>query len=151
MDIATSITAPSEAIRMPLTNRPLMRMPRSEARRISSSASVRLNPLSGEISPQSAANSPAAATPPMQPSVAQSVFLLRPVSRMREAAVVSATMPIAVRIGSAPRRSIGIRMNQTLASVYARPSSAISPFRRPITTSSSANTAISPSSTGVRL
>ena len=107
MDMATSMTAPSEAMRMPLTNRPLIFSPRSDARRTSSSASGRLKPLSGDIDPHRAAKMPATATPPMQPSVAQSVLRLKPFRNRSEAAVVSATSTTVTTTGCAPRRIMG--------------------------------------------
>ena len=117
MDMATSITAPREATRIPLTKRPLICSPWSAARSTSSSASGRLKPLMGEMVPAAAAKSPAAATPPTQPSVAQRVLRLRPVSSSREAAVVRATMTTVTKTGSAPRRIMGTRINQRQARV----------------------------------
>ena len=117
MDIATSITAPREAIRMPLTSSPLMCSFESPARSTSSSASDRLKPFNGEMVPARPAKIPAAATPPTQPSVAHSVLRLKPVSRRRDAAVVSATTPMETRIGSAPRRIRGTSRYHRQASV----------------------------------
>ena len=105
--MATSMTAPSDAIRIPLTNNPLMWISRSSDRSTSSSASDILKPFSGEITQNSAANRPAAATPPTHPSVAQSVFLLIPVRSSSEAPVVSTTIRMVIQTGSAPRRIIG--------------------------------------------
>ena len=73
--------------------------------------------MMGETVPAAAAKSPAAATPPTQPSVAQRVLRLRPVSSSREAAVVRATMTTVTKTGSAPRRIMGTRINQRQARV----------------------------------
>ena len=117
MDMATSMTAPREAMRMPLIKRPRISSGCSPARSTKSSASPILNPLMGVILPTIQAKRPAAATPQIQPRPAHRVFRVNPVSSSSEAAAVSAATATAAGMGGAPRSTMGISRNQTPAKV----------------------------------
>ena len=150
IDMATSITAPKEAIRIPANKSSPTCRELTSLMLIRVSISVTLYPEIWASSPNTQAISPAAVTPPNVPSTDDTVFLVAPPTKYMVTAVVRATTSTAAKNGEHPRYKSGKNSHKMQQNVKISPKADRNPFLPPISHNRAKNRATSTYSAGER-